>query len=250
LAKQENKNAGATNTGERRPEKGNPCMKNQNRIRRNGATKREKSQAKIANHSPAQPASVTKLLIPSQVAKEAQAAMNNFNRVGNAATAFVMMNGYKIQQSSKNNRGWESIDVEGFSNGALEFARLVSADFQTTLTNLDDFVLRVTAIIGNVETAIEKKERPEYFRLIGKIDPKQSWYRIESVVGALNNCIDLQSWALCLDGGDSAQSGAYEMSRNLQAASKSVERVTIDMLDSFCAVTSANGEAPELRRAA
>jgi hypothetical protein len=221
-------------------------MKTTNRVQKNGATKSTKPQVKPGKQSNKN----VELLVPARVAREAQAAMNNLNRAGNAATAFVIMTGYRIQQSSKDNSGWEPMDVDGFSNGALEFARQVSADFQTTLTALDDLVLRVSAKIGDVETAVEKNERPGYLHLINAIDPKQSWYRIESMIVALKNCIDLQAWALCLDDGNSALSGAYEMNRNLQAAYKAAGRVILDLLDSFCAVTSATGEAVELRRAA
>jgi hypothetical protein len=190
-------------------------------------------QILVADQSPAE----TRLLIPSQVSHDTEAALLEMERVGNAAVAFVMMNAYLIANSSENFAGWEELNAPGFSKGALELARLASHDFQDTFGDLSIVARKAMEKIKGMHDPVKKEDHSDFSAVVA-IDPKESRYRIANVVGALAYCIDLQSWALCCAPGEAPQFGCFEIREKLEVADKSIERTTMDLLNLFCVATA------------
>lgn len=217
-------------------------MKNTVRVRKNGATKPVSLQTKTprtpAQNPSASPATAApETIIPAQVAADAELAITNLERTGNAAVAFAMMNGYAIQQGSKDSRGWETLAVPGFSDGALELARIASTDFTRVCGELAGALKIMVTVCRGIHQPVKiSPDYPTKHNLLLQVDPNNSWHRIESVTEALLHCITLQSWAMCCASTGHEQAGGFEISRNLEAVEKSIDQPTIKLIEAYCAV--------------
>lgn len=169
-------------------------------------------------------------------------AIANLERVGNAAVAFVIMNGSLIQQCSQDCVGWEELAAPGFSKGSLELARIVSADFQSFFADWAGISRGLIEKIHDVHAPVEKNCRQKHLTIFAVIDQNRIWSRMASIVGALQHCIDLQNWAFSCYGGLDPQSGCFEMKRNLAAAEKATELAILNLMDCFCSVTATGQE--------
>ena len=148
-----------------------------------------------------------------------------------------MMNGYKIKEESQHDHGWEPLDVTGFSDGALELARMISSDFQCVLADSQTFIDKMVELVQYFHAPVQKSESSKGFGLTDSIDPKRSWHHIENKTFALLNCIHLQAWALCCNddqGGE--QHGSYEMASKLEKAYKDFESKFFNLMDVYCTV--------------
>lgn len=191
-----------------------------------------KKITKAQNHS-ASPAPA-ETIIPAQIALEAETAIANLERTGNAAVAFAMMQGYSIQKSSQNNRDWEALAVPGFSQGALELARIASSDFTKVFAGLASAVKIMVTVCREIHQPV-KIAQESLAEFVLQIDPSKALYRIESVTHALIHCIELQSWAVCCESTGHQQAGCFEITQHLEAVEKSIGKVTFNLATAYIA---------------
>jgi hypothetical protein len=208
-------------------------MKKSARIYRKGGTKNVASQPRTVSSQAATEPAPSEFWIPSKVVKDAQAAILEMERVGNAAVAFVMMNAFRIKCGSA---GFEEMAVAGFDQGALEYARMVSHDYQQIFKDCSTLASILIEQVRAISSPV-KINHSILYTALEPIDPKRCWHRMSSISGALRNCVDLLSWAFSEIGGE-PQSGFFEMERNFVRANQDFERSILNLVELFCTVSS------------
>ena len=167
-------------------------MKNTAQVRKDAATKAASVQTKTSRRATAAKnptaSAPADFLILEQVSKDAEAAIANLERVGNAAVALVMMNAFEIEKSINLNRGWETLEVHGFGKGSLALARTVSTKFAGVFENLKASAAKNIEHLkaGCLPPKSNAEERQD-------LSP---WCEIENCLKAFRHCLDLQNWVL------------------------------------------------------
>ena len=127
---------------------------------------------------------------------EMEAAVREFERVGQAATAMAMMNALQIHKQS-DVTGFGKIEAPWFSAGSLELAKAVSAELNSNFAAVAGSVSQIVSIIRASQDGI--------FPLVNYFDKSENlliWCDIENAISGMKHLLNLQDWTLSQEGGD------------------------------------------------
>lgn len=178
-------------------------------------------------------------LTPSKVAMECADALALMDSTAKAATALLMMDAEKIRMGVKEERGWESLDVEGFGEGSLELARLVIGDFQTVFSDLRAGCQTMIARLRPVDQPVKwlGDVSMEHWNLVRK-NYKLDSYLFENAVGALRHCIMNYGCILAMrPSPNPAHFTAFALDEKLQATERALAHAQAKLERAFLAVT-------------
>lgn len=179
-------------------------------------------------------------LTPSKVAMECADALALMDSTAKAATALLMMDAEKIRMGVKEERGWESLDVEGFGEGSLELARLVIGEFQAVFCDVSAGCHTMLVKIRAVDQPVKQLGSDflmAHWNLVRKNYILDS-YLFENAVGALRHCIMNYGCILAMrPSPNPAHFTAFALDEKLQAAERALAHAQAKLERAFLAVT-------------
>jgi len=186
-------------------------------------------------------------MIPAEVVLEAEDALALLESAGNAAGALVMMNAHRINTDVNHHAGWESLDVPGFCEGAVELGRSLFSDFKRAISNEAAGLASIAAKIKGINEPVSVDPRRLNFSpVLAYYSSRNKSWDLEDAVCGLRNIVDLQSVMLCTHIGLQVEHTApARFCDKLDAAFKSFHAAQNKMHTAFLCVAPSLGLMPK-----
>jgi hypothetical protein len=196
-----------------RPEKGNPVMKNLNRVRDNSAKKGAVPQGtnstdKVSANNPAQP----ELLNPRLVIPDLTASLADLDSAVSAALTAALLNSESMRVSVKDNQQrWEEFEVFFFARGIVELPLLIGRKYDLVYSYFRAEISKAAAALKSLEPVRPLPFGQEKLNASIEAFKRDGFIEVETVIRSLQHCLLLQGETMCNRGDDPAISFAYEL---------------------------------------